>query len=236
MVDKQTEKKIWDFLKSKGLSDYGVAGLMGNLYAESQLSSINLQNTSNKYLNLTDEEYTEQVDTGAYTKFATDSAGYGLAQWTYSVRKKNLLEFAKSKQVSIGDLDMQLEFLYEEFRTSYKSVLKVLKTTTSVSEASDAVLLGFEKPAKQDNSVRALRTNYSRKFFESYASINNLKIVKTLSDLHLREGMGSHNTSLGIMPKGSVVTIIEENPNGWYRVASVALGIKGYCYGKYLDS
>lgn len=37
------EEKIWKFLKSKGFTDFGVAGLMGNLYAESGLSPINLQ-------------------------------------------------------------------------------------------------------------------------------------------------------------------------------------------------
>ena len=31
------DKTIWEFLKSQGLNDYGVAGLMGNLYAESGL-------------------------------------------------------------------------------------------------------------------------------------------------------------------------------------------------------
>ena len=31
LIGKTTEEKIWNFLKSKGLSDYGAAGLMGNL-------------------------------------------------------------------------------------------------------------------------------------------------------------------------------------------------------------
>ncbi|MBR2506768.1 MAG: hypothetical protein IKB70_07625 [Bacilli bacterium] len=31
------EKYIWNYLKSAGFNDYGVAGLMGNLYAESGL-------------------------------------------------------------------------------------------------------------------------------------------------------------------------------------------------------
>ena len=35
-------KKMWDYFKSKGLNDYGVAGLMGNLYAESGLRACNL--------------------------------------------------------------------------------------------------------------------------------------------------------------------------------------------------
>lgn len=36
MVD--NAPKIWNYFKAKGLSDYGIAGLMGNLYAESGLS------------------------------------------------------------------------------------------------------------------------------------------------------------------------------------------------------
>lgn len=32
------EQKIWNYLKSKLNNDYGVAGLMGNLYAESGLN------------------------------------------------------------------------------------------------------------------------------------------------------------------------------------------------------
>ena len=43
MVD--NAPKIWNYFKAKGLSDYGIAGLMGNLYAESGLSPINLQNS-----------------------------------------------------------------------------------------------------------------------------------------------------------------------------------------------
>jgi len=33
---------IWDYLKSKGLSNCGAAGLMGNLFAESGLIPTNL--------------------------------------------------------------------------------------------------------------------------------------------------------------------------------------------------
>ena len=58
-------------------------------------------------------------DNGTYKKFGTDSAGYGLAQWTYHTRKKALLAFAQSKKKSVGDLGMQLEFLYKELSESY---------------------------------------------------------------------------------------------------------------------
>ena len=38
---------IWNFLKKEGFSDYGAAGLMGNLDAESALQPNNLQNSYN---------------------------------------------------------------------------------------------------------------------------------------------------------------------------------------------
>ena len=50
------EKHIWDYFKVNGLSDAGVAGLLGNLWAESGFNPKNLQNTFNKALNTTDEE------------------------------------------------------------------------------------------------------------------------------------------------------------------------------------
>jgi hypothetical protein len=53
---------------------------MGNLYAESGLRSNNLQNTYEKKLGMTDEQYTAAVDNGSYTNFVRDAAGYGLAQ------------------------------------------------------------------------------------------------------------------------------------------------------------
>ena len=141
-------KIIWDFLKKEGFSDYGVAGLMGNLDAESALRPNNLQDTYSEEFNLTDAQYTAAVDNGTYTNFIDDKAGYGLAQWTYCSRKENLLNYAKSKKKSIGDLEMQLEFLVKELKTSYtNSVYNILINATSVQQASDVVLVNFERPA-----------------------------------------------------------------------------------------
>ena len=159
---------IWGFLKKEGFNDYGAAGLMGNLYAESGLLPNNLQNTFNSKLGLSDKEYTKRVDNGTYTNFVHDSAGYGLAQWTYWSRKQNLLNFAKSKGKSIGDLEIQLQFLTTELRNSYRnSVYNILKTATSIQQASDAVLLNFECPANaqaQRSKRVQLGQNYYNKF------------------------------------------------------------------------
>ena len=56
LIGTTNEEKIWNYLKSKGLSDCGVAGLMGNLYAESGLRPNNLQNTYEGKLGMADAE------------------------------------------------------------------------------------------------------------------------------------------------------------------------------------
>lgn len=163
-------EKIWNYLKGKGLNDYGAAGVLGNLNAESALNPHNLQNTFEKKLGYTDDTYVAAVDSGAYTNFVKDSAGFGLAQWTYWSRKQNLLNFAKSAGKSIGDVEMQLDFLWKELSESYKSVLTTLKTATSVLEASNAVLLKYERPADQSETVQKRRASYGQSYYDKYAN------------------------------------------------------------------
>lgn len=164
------EQKIWSFLMGKIGNAYGVAGLMGNLYAESALKANNLQNSYEKSLGMTDKSYTAAVDDGSYINFAKDSAGYGLAQWTYHTRKAALLDYVKSVGASIGDLDAQLGFLWKELSESYSaSVLSVLKAAKTVKEASDVVLTKFERPADQGDTVKSKRTGYGQSYYDKYA-------------------------------------------------------------------
>lgn len=164
------EKTIWNTLKSAGFNDYGIAGLMGNLYAESGLRPTNLEGTYERKLGFTDETYTQAVDNNSYTNFVKDCAGYGLAQWTYWTRKQNLLNYAKQKGKSIGDLTMQLEFLIKELKESYNSVYNTLKSAKSVREASDAVLLKFERPADMSTSAQLKRAGYGENYYNKYSN------------------------------------------------------------------
>ena len=167
------EEKIWNFLMSKFNNAYGVAGLMGNLYAESGFRSENLQNTYEKSLGMTDTEYTTKVDNGTYTNFVKDKAGYGLAQWTYWSRKEKLLNYAKSKNKSIGDLEMQLEFLYQELQ-GYKAVFSTIQSAKTIREASDIVLTQYERPADQSTAVQEKRAGFGQTSYDKFAKKTTL--------------------------------------------------------------
>lgn len=212
--------KIWKYLIGKGLSECGVAGLMGNLHAESSLAPNNLQNTYSKKLGMTDAEYTAAVDSGAYTNFVRDSAGYGLAQWTYWSRKEGLLTFAKAAGKSIGDLGMQLDFLWKELSEGYTSVLRALRNAKTVREASDVVLTKYERPADQSESVKKKRAQYGETFLKKYggkasggeAVAATPYLVKVTADvLNIRKGPGTNYGTAGQIRDRGVYTIVAES-------------------------
>ena len=169
------EKYIWNTLYKIIKNPYGVAGVMGNMYAESGLKSNNLDDFFQSKFGYTDESYTAAVDNGTYTNFARDSAGYGLVQWTFWAIKQDLYDYAKSKKTSIGDVKMQLECMCKQIsgeRVSSewkKSVWEVLLNAKSVSEASTAFLLNYERPANMGNSIVRLRASYAQTYYDRYA-------------------------------------------------------------------
>lgn len=136
-----------------------------------------LQNAYNNKLGKTDAEYTAAVDNGSYGNFVKDSAGYGLAQWTYWSRKQALLNHAKQAGVSIADLNMQLGFLWEELQ-GYTAVMDTLKKAGSVRAASDAVLTGYEKPADQSETAKKKRAEYGEGYYKKYAAGNGTKYYR----------------------------------------------------------
>lgn len=149
--------RIWSYLLGKLGNEYGVAGLMGNLEAESGLHPDRVQGDI-PYSNES-KEYTAKVDNGTITEYdfvynGPGGGGYGLAQWTYHTRKQGLYDMWKSGGYdSIGSLELALDYLWHELTTSYKGVVSVLKSATSVREASDKVLHDFERPTNHEGNT-----------------------------------------------------------------------------------
>lgn len=162
-------KAIWDFYRTLGMPEYGVSGIIGNLACESGLRPNNLQNSFEKKLNMNDDQYTAAVDTGTYKNFVNDGAGYGLAQWTYYTRKQGLLDFAKQCKMSICDINLQLTYLTQELQTKYSGVWNKLFAAKSVFEASNIMLLEFEKPADQSVSAQQKRAACCQGYYDKFA-------------------------------------------------------------------
>ncbi|MDY6117239.1 MAG: phage tail tip lysozyme, partial [Anaerovoracaceae bacterium] len=165
----ERERIIWDYLKGKGLSDYVISGIMGNLYAESGLNPRNVENAFEFKYGYNDNSYTEAVDNGTYKNFVNDGAGYGLAQWTYYKFKQELLNRAKAEHLSIGDLNLQLNYLWDWIKQN-SSAFQSLTNSNSVKSASDTFLKQYENPNDQSEAALLKRATYGELYFNKYKS------------------------------------------------------------------
>lgn len=178
---------IWSFLVTVIGNEYGVAGLMGNMYAESGLLSFRVQYRSGESYaqNIArSHQYTSDVDDGTISEstFTNDRQGYGLCQWTIPYRKGNLYNFINpsTQGDSISDLFKQLQFLMRELegdypQSDYSDVLNVLENVTgstpeeAIRIASDKVLHDFENPRVQTEAVEIERANYGIEIYNTYS-------------------------------------------------------------------
>ncbi len=183
LIGNNNPEKMFNFLRQQGFTEAGSAAVVGNGYAESGCSPINLQNNGNRELDMTDEQYTAAVDNGTYTNFVNDKYGYGIFQWTYWSRKQNLLNYAKSKGVSIGDLEIHMNFLMQELNAGYKPLLNILRTSNSVSECSNAFMLQFERPANQSVENQNKRVSYGQEFYNKFCKKGGTTMGYTNSPL-----------------------------------------------------
>lgn len=98
-------EKILRFFTQKGLTLAAAAGMAGNFKQESGFNPAIIQGGK-----IAPEDYNP-----------VNGVGFGLAQWTFTARQKPLVDFVKSRNAKITDLDAQLEFIWKELTTGYKS-------------------------------------------------------------------------------------------------------------------
>jgi len=141
-------------LRTAGCTKAGAAAVLGNVQAESAFIPNNLQDSYNRALGMTDEQYTNAVDNGTYTNFVYDSCGYGLPQWTFWSRKDGFLKYVKSRGKSIGDIYVQVEYLIKELKESFNSIWKRLQKETNLYDLTWVLLDKWENPAVKNISTR----------------------------------------------------------------------------------
>lgn len=175
--------EIWRVMSTFIGNDYGTAGLMGNIWAESGFQPNNLENVGESQFGWTDASYTNAVNDGTenfmriYHVRKSDGTyqdrclGYGICQWTSQGRKQGLWDLKVQRGVGIENIDLQIDYLQYELINNYSDVLTALQSATSIREASDYVLAHFEKPQGYDDpEVQRVRADYGLQVFNHYSS------------------------------------------------------------------
>ena len=90
--------------------------------------------------------------------------------------------------------------------------MNILKNAKSVREASDAVLLDFERPANQSETVKANRAAYGQRFYNKYKAAFKPYTIKVIAnELNVRKAPGLNNPVTTTLKKSGVsYTIVEE--------------------------
>lgn len=157
-----SEQTIYEQLRRAGMSAAGACGMMGNMRAESGMRANNVQDG----YGYVDEQYTAGVDAGLIDFL--DSIGYGLCQWTYGPRKRNMLAFHRQRGVSIGDEATQVAFCLHELQSEYAKLWPYLCTTNGVADAAARICKEFERPAVNNIAERA---GYANEYFMRFGGM-----------------------------------------------------------------
>ena len=146
-------------------------GILANMEAESGIRPDNLQNSYETSLGYTDQSYTEAVDSGEYSleQFKTDSAGYGLIQWTDGGRKELLYKNTKGKGSSIADISGQMDtVLIELDNWGLTNKLKAVpETVEGAKQAAYIFCTEFEIPANKEERAKE-RESAATRYWEAY--------------------------------------------------------------------
>ena len=160
-----SKETIWRYLKQNTkLPDVSIAGIMGNMEAESNCESCRLQGDFSVD-RTTSKAYAQMVNNGTYTSFANDAKGWGLAQWTFNSRKQNLLSSCKSQGKGIEDEEAQLAFMLAEMQSEYPATWKALLSAQDIATAAYVVCVNYEKPAVNNT---AIRTSLGQKIYDQF--------------------------------------------------------------------
>ena len=145
--------------RAHGMTAEGALAMIGNAECESNCCSFRVQSDfSSGYA--VSQQYTARVDSGAisreeFVEHGPGGGGYGLFQWTWQPRKEALYDFARSRGVSIGLEDMQIDYAVQELKSDFSGLWSMLCTSTDLYELTRLVCEKFEKPEVKNTSVRS---------------------------------------------------------------------------------
>ncbi len=206
------------YFTGKGFSLAAAAGIAGNIMQESGFNPAIIQGGANA-----------TASTNIMTlKFSNgEHRGFGLAQWTDAGRKQNLVNFAKKQGKSIINLNMQLDFMWQEMSASgYSYMITRLNTNTNDPVAAAAVFhgltpnieaegsainprfaasgakLGYERSGDSSNEVIQNRGGASASFYASYQDTITDGTGVTIATDTGDTSIEAYNPSLGSCDSG----------------------------------
>jgi hypothetical protein len=174
--EEMPEEQRFRYVMERLVDRYGyqanaAAGLVGNLYAESALIPSRIENSPVDHplraegfeKKIVDFSAEEVMNRNATTGSGPVPEGIGLAQWTEAARRKGLFTYEYEGTVLgpkiLFDMDAQIDYVVDELlhRQGFGDVERLLRRpSVTLSDASDEVLCGFERPKSVSENNKPL--------------------------------------------------------------------------------
>ncbi|PID32342.1 hypothetical protein CR970_01065 [Candidatus Saccharibacteria bacterium] len=144
LVGSENAEKIWNYFLAKRVHPVLIAGIMGNMQAESGFRP-------------------DIVQGGSTSNTPRPGVGFGLSQWTPAGRQKLLIDRAKAAGKQPSDLGVQLDYIWWEL-TDQASFYKKRagdplfavdpNSSSALRDATNVYLLKYEAPKVPNLSER----------------------------------------------------------------------------------
>lgn len=155
---KEAYLKSWNALADMGLSEIQIIGVMANIFWESHFCIDNAQ----------DGFFDGDHNKGDYIFRTNDGVGFGLLQWTVHSRKQSLKTMADEMNMSVWELDVQLEYFYSEMENSnYASLWNTFKKTDNLEASVNFFANNIEAP-KEDEAHLEERNKIAKEIYAIY--------------------------------------------------------------------
>jgi hypothetical protein len=174
-------EKAWLFFGTKGLTAEQIAGILGNLRAESGIDPAIIQGGA-----IAGPNYTP-----------VNGVGFGIAQWTFTARQAPLVALAKSTGRPITDLSLQLDYLWQELNGSHAYALASLKATNTPEQAAYVFHRDFEGSADSEAQVIANRGGGARLLYEQFKNLSSTAEGTGTADSGTATNINSASTGPG---------------------------------------
>ncbi len=132
---KKNAEAILRNLTGKGLTLAQATGFVGNMQAESSLNPAIIQGGATAPDNYT----------------PVNGVGFGLVQWTFTSRQQPLVNMARDTNRKITDINLQMDYVWKEVTSSYKSTIQALTSIPSITPTEAAIIVHGKTPATKND-------------------------------------------------------------------------------------
>lgn len=163
------ERVVAKFLSEQGLSTMQIAGIMGSIKGENEAYDPTLLQ----------EVPASGCPGGNYDNYPEEwigdpYVGYGICQWSAVNRSQGLVDYAAEQGKNSGDINIQVEYLWQELNTTYQaSVLDPILEATSVEDVCliwSQYFEVFEGASDINNESNQKRIGYAQEYLEKLKS------------------------------------------------------------------